>query len=91
MGIKYTKWHNNIPNGHKIYQNLLLQDTPKFTQIGIFCLKICHLATLPYTLAGFDRTTHSSSHLRRQAETIPLDHAARAHKCFVKMAKRLPN
>jgi hypothetical protein len=25
---------------------LLLQDLPKFTQIGIFGLKICHLATL---------------------------------------------
>jgi hypothetical protein len=25
-----------------------LQDPPKFTQIGIFGLKICHLATLEY-------------------------------------------
>jgi hypothetical protein len=25
---------------------LILQDPPKFTQIGIFGLKICHLATL---------------------------------------------
>jgi hypothetical protein len=37
-----------IPNGNKIYQNLPLQDPPKFTQIGIFCLKIWHLATLLY-------------------------------------------
>jgi hypothetical protein len=42
------------PNGHKIdqmgvnviYQHLPLQDPPKLTQIGIFGLKICHLATL---------------------------------------------
>jgi hypothetical protein len=30
----------------KIYQHLSLQDTPKFTQIGIFGFKIYHLATL---------------------------------------------
>jgi hypothetical protein len=30
----------------KIYQHLLLQDPRKFTQIGIFGLKIYHLATL---------------------------------------------
>jgi hypothetical protein len=29
-----------------MYQNLSLQDPPKFTQIGIFGLKIYHLATL---------------------------------------------
>jgi hypothetical protein len=54
---KYTKYTNvplNIPNGHKIcipndlklYQYLPLQDPPKCTQIGIFGLKINHLATL---------------------------------------------
>jgi hypothetical protein len=119
-GGKYTKWPQNIPNGHKIYhmttkytkctknlsprtvlssrhktkgqicpyrgpsfmgfairkvmatkkkpnvrkiyhmatkytyQHLLLQDSPTFTQIGIFGLKIYHLATL---------TLHSS-HLK---------------------------
>jgi hypothetical protein len=30
---------------HKIYQHLPLQDPPKFTQFGIFGLKINHLAT----------------------------------------------
>jgi hypothetical protein len=44
--IKYNTLVQNIPNGHKIYQNLPMQDTPKFTQIGLFGLKICHLATL---------------------------------------------
>jgi hypothetical protein len=34
------------PNCFKIYQHLQLQDPPKFTQIGIFGLKIYHLATL---------------------------------------------
>jgi hypothetical protein len=48
--IKYTKWPQNIPNGHKIYRHLPLQDTPRFTQIGIFGLKIRHLATLAPTL-----------------------------------------
>jgi hypothetical protein len=38
--IKYTKWSKYIPNGHKIYQHLSLQDTPKFTQSLIFGLKI---------------------------------------------------
>jgi hypothetical protein len=33
------------PNDHKIYQHLQLQDPPKFNQIGIFGLKIHHLAT----------------------------------------------
>jgi hypothetical protein len=42
-----------LPNGNKIYQmaieiyqHLSMQDTPKFTQIRIFGLKIYHLATL---------------------------------------------
>jgi hypothetical protein len=46
MATKYIKWPQNIPNGHKIYQRLPLQDSPKLIQIGIFGLKICHLATL---------------------------------------------
>jgi hypothetical protein len=46
MATKYTKWQQNIPNNHKIYKHLPLQDPPKFTQIGIFSLKIGHLATL---------------------------------------------
>jgi hypothetical protein len=55
MPAKYTKWPQNITNGHKIgipidrkiYQNLQWQDPPKFTQIVLFGLKINHLATLP--------------------------------------------
>jgi hypothetical protein len=42
----YTERQLNIPIGHKSYQLLSLQDTPKITQIGIFDLKINHLATL---------------------------------------------
>jgi hypothetical protein len=44
--IKYTKWPQNVPNavnrlnGHIIYQHLPMQDPPKFTQIGIFGLKL---------------------------------------------------
>jgi hypothetical protein len=36
--VKKTEWPYNLPTP--------LQDTPKFTQIGIFGLKTCHLATL---------------------------------------------
>jgi hypothetical protein len=39
MPIKYIKWPKNRPNVHKIYQHLLLQGPPKFTQIRIFGLK----------------------------------------------------
>jgi hypothetical protein len=51
--IKYSEWPQTRSNGRKIYQNghyinqhLSLQVPPKFTQIIIFGLKICHLATL---------------------------------------------
>jgi hypothetical protein len=54
-GKKYTKFPQNVPNGHKIYipfsrqidkmaikkhQHRPLQDLPKFTQNGIFALKM---------------------------------------------------
>jgi hypothetical protein len=35
-----------IPNGQRICQTFPFQGPPKFTQIGIFGLKIYHLATL---------------------------------------------
>jgi hypothetical protein len=34
-------------NGHKIYQHFAFRDPQKYTQIGIFGLKIYDLATLP--------------------------------------------
>jgi hypothetical protein len=46
MVTKYIKWPENRPNGYKICQLLPLQNPKKFTQIGIFGLEICHLATL---------------------------------------------
>jgi hypothetical protein len=53
MTVKYTKWPQVIPNGRKINQTAMKntnvfhsQDRTKFTQIGIFGLKIDHLATL---------------------------------------------
>jgi hypothetical protein len=57
IAIKYTKWLQNLPNGRKIYQNHPSQDPPKFTQIWIFGLKICHLATLDSgtLIHGFSR------------------------------------
>jgi hypothetical protein len=45
LATKYTKWDKNRPNGRKIYQHLELQDNPKFTQSGIFGLKIYHQPT----------------------------------------------
>jgi hypothetical protein len=50
---KCTKWSKNIPNvdlknpnGHNMYQYFSKQVPPKFTLMGIFGLKINHLATL---------------------------------------------
>jgi hypothetical protein len=40
------KWLCYIPNGHRISQLFPFQCPPKVTQIGIFGLKIYHLATL---------------------------------------------
>jgi hypothetical protein len=41
MATKYMKWPEIGPNGLKLYQHLPLQDPPKFTQTGLFGLKIC--------------------------------------------------
>jgi hypothetical protein len=49
MAIEKIKWPKNRPNTHKINHHLLLKDPPKCTQIWIFVLKICHLATLDGT------------------------------------------
>jgi hypothetical protein len=40
MSLNNTKW----PKKH---QHVPFQGTPKYTQIGIFGMKINHLATLP--------------------------------------------
>jgi hypothetical protein len=50
MAIKCTKLSWYIPNGHRIYQPFAFQGPPKFSQIGIFGMKIYHLATLPQPL-----------------------------------------
>jgi hypothetical protein len=57
MATKYTKWPQNIPKKDQmvieyIYQHLQLDEPPNFTQIGIFGLKICHLATLIFSIDG---------------------------------------
>jgi hypothetical protein len=49
------------PNGHKIYKHRTLQNTPKFTKIALFGLKINRLATL------FTARTRMSSQATRQA------------------------
>jgi hypothetical protein len=49
--VKYTQWQQKRPNCLSLkYQHLPLQDTPEFTQIVIFGLKINHLATMRPTL-----------------------------------------
>jgi hypothetical protein len=60
---KYTLLLLNIPNGRIIYQHLPLHDPPKYNQIGIFGLKIYHLATLANSLdlfCSFFKTTTPS-------------------------------
>jgi hypothetical protein len=46
IAIKYTNWRQIRPNDYKIYQHFPLQIPRKFTQIGIFGLKMYHPATL---------------------------------------------
>jgi capsular polysaccharide biosynthesis protein len=46
MAIHLYNLAVNRQHDHKKYQHLPLQDLLKFTQIGIFGLKIYHLATL---------------------------------------------
>jgi hypothetical protein len=53
MVIKYTKCPLIIPNGHKMYHHFPIYGPLKFTQIGIFGLKINHLATLLWMKAFF--------------------------------------
>jgi hypothetical protein len=54
---KYTKWRNvKWTKWPKIYQHLPFLDPPIFTQIGIFGLKKCHLATLIYVVRCSDET-----------------------------------
>jgi hypothetical protein len=48
-----TKRLKNIPNGRKINQHFPFNGPPKHTQIGIFGLKINHLATLNQSAAIF--------------------------------------
>jgi hypothetical protein len=53
---KYLQWSHNIPkahkipipNGHNIYQNVQWQGVQKYVYIGIFGMKLCHLATLEW-------------------------------------------
>jgi hypothetical protein len=37
---KYKKRPQTTPNGHKIYQHFPFKGPPKYTQIGIFGLKV---------------------------------------------------
>jgi hypothetical protein len=53
MSIKYNKRPLNWPSVHKIYQQLPLQDPPRFTQIWIFGLKTNHLAALASTAVHY--------------------------------------
>jgi hypothetical protein len=39
LAINYNNWPGKLPNGRKMYQHVPLQETPKFTQIGIFCFE----------------------------------------------------
>jgi hypothetical protein len=63
--IKYTKRQLKRPNDHIIYQHIPLQDPVQLTQIWIFGLKICHLATLfPGLAAPMNFCTFTREHKR---------------------------
>jgi hypothetical protein len=47
--LYYTKWSQSIPNDHKNTKHFPFKGPPKYTKIGIFGLKIKHLATLDQT------------------------------------------
>jgi hypothetical protein len=65
--ITFSKWPLNIPHGHKIYQHFPFQCSPKFTQIGIFGLKLNHLATL---LQERVKDYHSYNRTRSRLEKV---------------------
>jgi hypothetical protein len=46
MASKFIQWPQNIPNGHKTFQQFPFCGPPKYTQISIFVMKMYHLATL---------------------------------------------
>jgi hypothetical protein len=37
--VKYTKWQQNIPNHHRILQNIPTLSTPRPSKMGIFSMK----------------------------------------------------
>jgi hypothetical protein len=47
--LKITKWPQNITKGHNVYQHIPFQGPHKYTNIGVFGMKIYNLATLPQT------------------------------------------
>jgi hypothetical protein len=54
MAQKNTQWFYNIPNGCEMHQHFSFQGPPKYTQIVIFGMQTCHLATLLQILfSGF--------------------------------------
>jgi hypothetical protein len=67
MTTTYTKWPLNVPFGRIYvdkmvikYQHLPLQGLPKLSEIGIFGLKVYHLATLEVTHKFLQRKTIQS-------------------------------
>jgi hypothetical protein len=63
MDIKYTSWPYYIPNGRKMDQHFPIQvpDPTKFTQIGIFGLKI-------HVFSGNPASVHSKPLLIHQKQ-----------------------
>jgi hypothetical protein len=74
----YIKWPYYRPNVHKMYLHVPLQGPPKFTQIRIFGLKKCRLATLTLSTNVAEQGEHSghcSSKMRNRRFNIFLFHA----------------
>jgi Leu/Phe-tRNA-protein transferase len=105
MAIQYTQQPQDSPNSHERYQHFIFLGPPKFTQIGIFCLKIHHLATLIVTLnpetRGMKKMTQSLRQLHYRiaieedmtavAAAAAATAADRCSKQRVLFIKTLPN
>jgi hypothetical protein len=57
--MEQTKWPQNRPNGHKIYQHFPFQGPPKSTHIVNFGKKLCNLATLVHQTVLYFSTSAS--------------------------------
>jgi hypothetical protein len=70
IAIKYARWPYSIPNGHKMYQHFRFRGPPKFSQSGIFGLKMYHLATLRFATRRFVAATNRDASKNQILQTV---------------------